>query len=52
MKASMAGPDRKQRDVRGLSELLANHVPSITSERVSLADIADFLGTRSDLGMG
>jgi hypothetical protein len=30
-----------------VSELLANHVRSITSERVSLADIAEFLGARS-----
>jgi hypothetical protein len=34
-------------DPRGLSELLAGHARTVRSERVSLADIADFLGTRS-----
>jgi hypothetical protein len=34
-------------DPRGLSELLAEHARTVRSERVSLADIADFLGTRS-----
>jgi hypothetical protein len=40
-------PDPGQRDARGLSELLAEHARTVSSERVSLADIADFLGTRS-----
>jgi hypothetical protein len=33
--------------MRGLSELLAEHARTVRSERVSLADIANFLGTRS-----
>jgi hypothetical protein len=40
-------PDPEQRDARGLSELLAEHARTVSSERVSLAAIADFLGTRS-----
>jgi hypothetical protein len=40
-------PDLEQHDARGLSELLVEHARSVTSERVSLAGIADFLGTRS-----
>jgi hypothetical protein len=40
-------PDPGQHDARGLSELLAEHARTVSSERVSLADIADFLGTRS-----
>ena len=37
----------KQHDARGLSALLAEHARTVSSERVSLADIADSLGTRS-----
>jgi hypothetical protein len=40
-------PDPGHHDARGLSELLAEHARTVRSERVSLADIADFLGTRS-----
>jgi hypothetical protein len=39
--------DPEPHDARGLSELLAEHARTVSSERVSLADIADFLGTRS-----
>jgi hypothetical protein len=39
--------DLELHDTRGLSELLAEHARTVSSERVSLADIADFLGTRS-----
>jgi hypothetical protein len=39
--------DREQRDPRGFSELLAEHALTVSSERVSLGEIADFLGTRS-----
>jgi hypothetical protein len=39
--------DLEPHDARGLSELLAEHARTVSSERVSLADIADFLGTRS-----
>ena len=31
----------------GLSQLLAEHARTVSGERVSLADIADFLGPRS-----
>jgi hypothetical protein len=40
-------PDPARHDARGLSELLAEHARTVSSERVSLAEIADFLGTRS-----
>ena len=40
-------PDPGHHDARGLSELLAEHARTVRSERVSLADIADVLGTRS-----
>ena len=40
-------PDPEQHDARSLSALLAEHARTVASERVSLADIADFLGTRS-----
>ena len=40
-------PDCEPQDARGLSELLAEHARTVKSERVVLADIADFLGTRS-----
>jgi hypothetical protein len=40
-------PDPKQYDARGLSELLAEHARTVRSDRVSLGDIADVLGTRS-----
>ena len=40
-------PHPGRHDARGLSELLAEHARTVMSERVSLADIADFLGTRS-----
>ena len=40
-------PDPDHHDARGLSELLAEHARTVSSERVSLAEIADFLGTRS-----
>jgi hypothetical protein len=40
-------PDPEQHEARGLSELLAGHARTVRSERVSLGDIADFLGTRS-----
>jgi hypothetical protein len=40
-------PDREQQDPRGLAELLAGHARTVSSERVSLANIADALGTRS-----
>ena len=40
-------PDLARHDARGLSELLAEHARTVSSERVSLAEIADFLGTRS-----
>ena len=39
--------DPGHHDARGLSELLAEHARTVRSERVSLADIADVLGTRS-----
>jgi len=40
-------PDPEQHDARSLSELLTEHARTVASERVSLADIADFLGARS-----
>ena len=40
-------PDPGHNGARGLSELLAEHARTVRSERVSLADIADVLGTRS-----
>ena len=40
-------PDPGHHGARGLSELLAEHARTVRSERVSLADIADVLGTRS-----
>ena len=40
-------PDREQQDPRGLAKLLAEHAGTVSSERVSLANIADALGTRS-----
>jgi hypothetical protein len=40
-------PDREQQDPRGLSKLLAEHARIVRGERVSLGEIADFLGTRS-----
>jgi len=40
-------PDPEQHDACSLSELLAEHAHTVRSERVSFADIADFLGTRS-----
>jgi hypothetical protein len=40
-------PGPGHHDPRGLSELLAEHARTVRSERVSLADIADVLGTRS-----
>ena len=40
-------PHPGRHDARGLSELLAEHARTVRSERVSLADIADVLGTRS-----
>ena len=40
-------PDPERHHARGLSELLAEHARTVRSERVSLADIADVLGTRS-----
>ena len=40
-------PDPEHHNARGLSELLAAHARTIRSERFSLADIADILGTRS-----
>jgi hypothetical protein len=39
--------DLELHDARRLSELLAEHARTVSSERVSLADIADLLGTRS-----
>ena len=39
--------DRESHGARGLSELLAEHARIVSDERVSLADIANFLGTRS-----
>jgi hypothetical protein len=39
--------DPRHHDARGLAELLAEHARTVASERVSLADIADFIGTRS-----
>jgi hypothetical protein len=39
--------DPEPHDARGLSELLAEHARTVSGERVSLADVADFLGTRS-----
>ncbi len=39
--------DRAQHEARGLSELLAEHARTVSSERISLADVANFLGTRS-----
>jgi hypothetical protein len=39
--------DRELHGARGLSELLAEHARIVSDERVSLADIANFLGTRS-----
>ncbi len=47
MGMSIAGPDPKQHEARRLSKLLADHVRSLTGDRVSLGDIANFLGTRS-----
>ena len=44
---SSTGHDSKQRDTRGLSELLAEHVRSLTCDRVSLGAIASSLGERS-----
>jgi hypothetical protein len=44
---SGAAPDPERRSASGLSELLAEHARTVTSERVSLADIAAFLGARS-----
>lgn len=41
----MSDPER--RDARDLSEFLAEHARAVSSERVWLADIADFLGPRS-----
>jgi len=41
----VANPD--DHNARGLSELLAEHARTVSGERVSLADIADFLGPRS-----
>ena len=40
-------PNPEQHDALSLSALLAEHARTVASERVSLADIADFLGTRS-----
>ena len=42
-----AGANSRHHDARGLSELLADHARTVANERISLADIADFLGTRS-----
>jgi hypothetical protein len=39
--------DPEQHNARGLSELLGEHARTVRTKRVSLADIADFLGTRS-----
>jgi hypothetical protein len=39
--------DPEPRDARGLSELLAEHARTVCRERVSLGDVANFLGTRS-----
>ena len=47
MQASTVGADPNQRDVRGLSELTGEPRPVDHSERVSLADIAEFLGALS-----
>jgi hypothetical protein len=44
---SAVAPDPKRHDPRGLSELLAEHVRTLKGDRVSLGDIANFLGTRS-----
>ena len=40
-------PNPEQHDALSLSALLAEHARTVASERVSLADIADFLGARS-----
>ena len=40
-------PDREQQNPRGLSKLPAEHARIVRGERVSLGEIADFLGTRS-----
>ena len=40
-------PDPERHHARGLSELLAEHARTVRSERVSLADVADFIGPRS-----
>ena len=44
---SAVAPDPKRHDARGLSELLPEHVRTLEGDRVSLGDIANFLGTRS-----
>jgi hypothetical protein len=44
---SSTGRDSKQSDKQGLSELLAEHVRSLSCDHVSLGDIASSLGERS-----
>jgi hypothetical protein len=47
LSAPYFGTGSRLGDARGLSELLAEHARTVTTERVSLAEIAAFLGTRS-----
>ena len=44
-------PDREQQNPRGLSKLPAEHARIVRGERVSLGEIADFLGNSLDRGL-